>query len=124
MATENFEAGQEVIILPGGWGKKMAPVPARIVKVARVWVDVESTGKEFPSHWRIRKDTRDEGDRNYSQRNARLYTLEQWAEYQREKEAELLLAEQGIEIRYSSPWYRRKIELADLIRKAITDGQE
>lgn len=122
--AESFEVGQRVIILPGGWGKKVAPVPARIMKVARIWMDVESVDKRFPLHWRIRKDTLDEGDRNYSQGNARLYTLELWAERERGQNAHAFLAEQGIRLDVDSPWRQREIELADLIRKAITDGEE
>lgn len=126
MATgkPDFQVGQDVVILPGSWGRKAAPVFARITRVARVWMDVESTGSGFPSYWRIRKDTRDEGSKDYPQGNARLYTLEQWAEHLRGREARAFLKEQGIELRLTSPWNGRETELAELIRKAITDGRE
>jgi hypothetical protein len=97
--------------------KKGEQVPAQVTDKARVWVTLTETATDRPRTWRMRLDTQDEGDRMYSQHNARFRTSEQAVHSEAASEARSYLAEQGIEIQLRSPWRdeQRVIELARMI---------
>lgn len=97
-----------------------APTRAVVVKAARVWLTIRSDDK-WATEWRMRRDTQDENDRDYPQRNARFVTAAQLAYEQTAREAVDLIHEQGIDIRLRSPWRGREIELAALLRDHTTE---
>lgn len=108
------ELGQEVMTT--SWQSR-DPQPGKVVKVGRVWIDVDVDSFTL----RYRLDTQTNGSQYGSP--PRFYTLDQWAEKQREDEARDYLREQGIEFSYVSPWRRRLVELADLIRTVEEAGR-
>lgn len=111
-------------------------IPARVVKVARVWIDLCADPARMSEDvdrinlarkaWRMRRDTQDEGDRQYTQRNASFLTPAQREWEDRLSDAKQYLKEQGIEIKgwvgikhdAPGPWRGREVELAALLRKA------
>ena len=97
-------------------------IPAEVVSVARVWVTIKRTTEGYPREWRMRKDRQHEGS-TYIGTNASFATLEQHAWDETAEWALGTLREQGIDLRNSSPWRGREIELADLLSKATTEGE-
>lgn len=112
-----LEVGQEVVILTG---YRARPTRGKVAKIGRAWIDVTPDGKmpdrNYPTS-RFRLDTQTDGSGVGSP--ARFYTLDQWAEREREIAASKFLQEQGIDLRFGSPWRKRAVELADLIRPHI-----
>lgn len=106
------EIGQPVIIV-GGYRSEGRG--GTVAEVARVWIKIQPDGTT--GEWarqRFRLDDQTDGSRVGLP--ARFYTLDQWAEREREDEAATFLREQGIEVGFGSSWRGRKAELADLIR--------
>lgn len=97
-------------------------IPARIFKVARVWVGIEQTDEEpgVPGvqTWRMRRDTQDEGTR-YIGSNASFVTPEQKAHDEQLATAQDYLREAGIGLSDTSPWRDRELDLAGIIRAGI-----
>jgi hypothetical protein len=92
-------------------------IPARVVKAARVWIDLESTDeRQFLLTWRMRRDTQDEASQ-YISYNASFATLDQHAWDQTREWALATLRDHGIDLLRQSPWRGREIELADLLSK-------
>lgn len=101
-------------------------IPARVVKAARVWIELEATGDT--RSWRMRRDTQEQATQ-YSGSSASFVTAEQRAWDERLRDARKFLNSQGIRVeRYvigsgnldgGGPWWGREIELADLIRREI-----
>lgn len=126
-ALGTLEPGQDVIVRKSPNDSRRQPpedrfIPARVVSVARVWVELERVGDEgWPKGWRMRKDTQHEGSQ-YSGSNASFATLEQHAWDETDMWARGVLAEAGIDLRHGSPWRGREIELADLISKGTPDA--
>lgn len=101
--------------------------PALITKLSRVWIDLESVERDrfrpgSPARtWRMRRDTQNEGNKNFPQQNAAFATLDQHAyDFRRDRAAEFL-REQGIGLDRWGPWSNddMKIKLADIIRAAV-----
>lgn len=116
-----LEPGQRVIVRRSPNDMRRRPpedryIPAVVVKAARVWVDLEGTEGAWKRTWRMRRDTQDEGSQ-YSGSNARFLTLEQHAWQETRDWALAVLQEHGIDLRNSSPWRGREIELADILAK-------
>jgi hypothetical protein len=134
-----LSVGDEVFVIRANRGRRddrsitKRAIPARVAKVARVWIDLESverlsvmTGSRPQWSWRMRLDTQDEGNRQFSQYNSRFMTAEQLAWAERQEAAEQLLRQQGIRIDRLSAWdtdERREL-LADLIHAALKDEPE
>lgn len=120
----NLKPGDEVLVVrPSNLNRRLSlkdrTQRAVVKSVARVWCELETHPDErFPNFWRMRLDTQDEGDRQFSQNNARFYTPEQYAAMVAKNEACALLNAQGIRVDMDSPWRGREVELADLLRKA------
>lgn len=97
-------------------------IPARVTKVARVWVTIESTedSRYRPAVWRMRLDTQDEGTQ-YSGLNASFLTMDQHAWTETRDWALTVLKDHGIDLRSNSPWRGREIELADILAKVGQD---
>jgi hypothetical protein len=113
--------GDKVYVTPPRYGLiEPEPIEATVKSVARVWVTIVGTvgERKHPQEWRMRLDTQDEGDRNYSQRNARFETPDQHAYDRRLTAAYNYLLGQGIRLDWDSPWRDRTVELADLLRTA------
>lgn len=92
-------------------------IPAVVVKAARVWVELDRVeGRGYPSTWRMRRDTQDEGS-NYSGSNASFATLDQHEWDKARDRAFRILQDNGIRLDSSSLWRGREVELADLIDK-------
>lgn len=91
-------------------------IPARVTKVARVWVTLEATTHPHRGIWRMRLDTQDEGTQ-YSGFNASFVTLDQHAWDETATWAVATLWDHGINLHSDSPWRGREIELADLLAK-------
>lgn len=103
----------ETVILHGRNRGAATAREATVVSVARVWITVDAGTGQL----RFRRDTQTDGsDYGYP---LRFYTLTQWAEKQQRDEAATFLHEQGIDLRYDSPWRGRESELADVIRKDV-----
>jgi hypothetical protein len=107
----DVQIGQPVKVTDGLGRAKAVVHDGTVVKVGRVWIDVHREGQQFG--WRFRKDTQTNGSSIGSP--PRFYTLGQWATKQRQDSAEAYLREQGIDVRYGSPWRERMTELAKLI---------
>lgn len=108
------ELRQPVMVF-SGYGRHTIFKPAIVTKVGRVWITAQDENSSWVQY-RFRLDDQTDGS-GYSQRS-RFMTMEQYAEHQRETEGGKFLHEQGIDLRYDSPWYERKAELADIIRSA------
>ena len=88
-----------------------------VVKVSRIWIEIQPDGTTH--EWvrrRFRLDDQTDGSRIGAFDH--FYTLDQWAEREREAEAATFLREQGIEVGFGSPWRSRTAALADLSRAA------
>jgi hypothetical protein len=113
--------GQRVILLDGNHSKNLRTTDGTVVKVARVWIEVLPEGlPDDPNGWnrrRYRLDTQTDGT-PYSYA-PRFYTLEQWDERERRDAAATFLREQGIDLRWESPWRGREHELAELLRPHV-----
>lgn len=94
-------------------------IEAHVVKVARVWITVETVGR-WPIRRRFRLDDQHDGS-EYPGSSERFLSPDQLAWEVAEHEAVRYLREQGIELSFSSPWNRRRAQLAAVI-KAATDG--
>lgn len=106
---------QQPVIITSGGGRQIHTEPGTIVKIGRVWVDIQPDNRGVVR--RFRMDTQSDGSGiGYG---THFYTLDQWAEHQRQKAASEFLRDQGITIESRSPWHRRATELADLIRASI-----
>lgn len=92
-------------------------IPARVVKVGRVWIDLEGVDDGWPKTWRMRRDTQSEGTQ-YSGSNASFATLDQHQWDETMAWARSVLKDNGIDLRNDSPWRGREVELADLVAKA------
>lgn len=88
-------------------------IEARVVKAARVWIDLASANDTW-STWRMRRDTQDEGT-GYTGSQKSFVTPEQRRWDERLRAAREVLDEQGITIGMGSPWRGREIELANLL---------
>jgi hypothetical protein len=111
--------GDTVVMQDGNHARRMSHRNGTVIKVARVWITVRPEGATRDSgDRRYRLDTQtDGGDRAFA---GRFYTLDQWAERERRNAADAFLREQGIDVRRDGPWWRREVELADIIRAALT----
>lgn len=105
------QVGQQVIVTDGLGRAKMDVLNGTVAKVARVWIDVHREGRN--QGWRFRLDTQTDGSTIGSP--PRFYTLTQWATKLRKDSAAAYLREQGITIKYCSPWRDRQTELAKLM---------
>src|SRR5688500_554241 len=86
---------------------------ARVVKINRVWIEMEHTASLRPL--RFRKDTQRESDYTTADR---FETEAQYAWSVREGAAFQFLREQGINI-YPGPWVNRRLELANAVRALL-----
>lgn len=96
-----------------GYGPRLNVREVVVTKVARVWITTGSGRGE--QKFRLVTQMSGTGESF----DSRFYTLEQWAERKRKINALAFLADQGIEIRWESPWHARRAELADIIRAAL-----
>lgn len=109
----NFEVGQPVIMTENR-SRQIREIPGKVVKIGRVWIDIEPDSGGLAL--RYRKDTQKDGSGIGA--GSYFFTLEQWERRSREMAAEEFLRGQGISLGYGSPWRGREIELANLIRAA------
>lgn len=114
------ELDQPVMVF-SGYGRKVTIVSGKIVKVARVWITVQGDDFHWQT-WRFRLDDQTDGSEFASR--SWFMTIDQYAVHQRTVEAEKLLREQGIDLRFDSPWRERKAELADLIRAGLAAAEQ
>lgn len=114
----DVKLGDEVFVIQYNYGRGVlpAPRPARVVKAARVWLEIEDAAQR--RHWRMRRDTQNEGT-GYSY-NARFVTPAQLKVELETRAATDFLREQGIEVRREGPWWplERRMVLAKLLREA------
>lgn len=120
-------AGNKVFVVDPRF--RVVPITARVVKVNRVWIDIESAevvetrdGHRPCRTWRMRKDTQYE-TAGPNPRGARFLTPAQHEYDERLFAANLVLCEEGITIHRNSPWSsaERRIQLADLLAAASAD---
>lgn len=107
--------GRSVIVAQSN-GRRMEYVPATVVRVARVWIDVEPENGHHLNYYnrRFRMDSQYTGKNG----SARFHTLEQYAWDLRQTAAHDYVRAQGLEVgRYDpSPWKGRELELANVLR--------
>lgn len=122
-ALGKLEPGQDVVVIRSpNSSRHRKPedcrIPAKVIKVARVWVELERSGlaQSQLGHrtWRMRLDTQDEGTQ-FSGSNDRFLTVEQNAWEETRDWARGVLRDNGIDLRGGSPWIGREAELVDLI---------
>lgn len=115
----DVKVGDEVFVRPASYGRGSARnlIPARVTKVARVWLEIERMDDTplVKATWRMRRDTQSEGG-GYSI-DARFVTPEQAEQEKQLNVADATLKAHGIDIRYESPWRSpsRRIALAAAI---------
>jgi hypothetical protein len=109
------ELNDKVMVFTG-YGRRRDVRPGTVVKVARVWITVQDDEWTWKTT-RFRLDDQTDGTTN-GVRDA-FMTMDQYADYQRTVEAEKFLREQGIDLRYDSPWHQHRAELADIIRAGV-----
>lgn len=97
-------------------------IPAKVVKVARVWVTVE-TETGYSRERRFRISDQSDGS-NYPGSSERFVTSEQLAWEITRRGANEYLRDQGVDIGYRSPWRGREVELAALLKTAETSPGE
>jgi len=116
MAVTKYEVkvGDFVKVIEG-YGHHENVREALVTSVARVWITV-STGGKYAREMRFRLDTQSAGH-GLTAYEPRFYTMAQWERREAEMSASRYLREQGIDVAYSSPWRKRLVELADMIRK-------
>jgi len=103
----------DTVVVAGGYGSR-GDWQAKIIKVARVWITVE--GRNGYHEFRFRRDN--QGDSSDYSPLYRFWTLEQWEAKRIRDEASTYLRDQGIDLRGYSPWYDRKVELANILKAA------
>lgn len=82
---------------------------AKITEIKKIWLTLtEDTDAPNPRTWRMRRDTQDSGNVNYSQNNSHFYTIPQWIERQIGKETDKILRERAISVEFRSPLYGNK----------------
>lgn len=120
-ALGELKPGQDVIVVrsPNDQRNRQPDdirLPAKVIKVARVWVTLGDPRKPDWSiyRWKMRMDTQDEGS-DFSGSNARFVTIEQNEWEETRAWAQGVLREAGVDIRSGSPWAGREVELADFI---------
>jgi hypothetical protein len=105
-----------------GYGRHENAREALVTSVARVWITV-TTGGKYAREMRFRLDTQtDSPGPNGGAYSPRFYTIAQWEWREAETSAIRYLREQGINVIYDSPWSKRLVELADIIRKGEQDS--
>ena len=85
----------------------------KVVKIGRVWIEIQPEGWTGGRTLRFRLDTQTDG--SYIGAPPRFYTLDQWAERRRQATADKFLRDQGISINSGSVWRGREFELASLL---------
>lgn len=128
-------AGQPVIVRRSSndmRGRKAEDryISARVVKAARVWVELASVSTRtswdnivVPERtWRMRMDTQNEAT-EFSGSNDQFLTLPQYQWQIARDWARSVLTEQGIRLDTDSPWRKRIVELADLLSKTVDTSQ-
>ena len=109
MPLGKIEVGDRFIVTPATFHRvEREPVQVEAYKVARVWIDLVKVGEE-PNRintWRMRRDTQDSGDRNYSQHNSQFYTQEQYDRLMLDKAVQRTLLAHRITIETQSPHFR------------------
>lgn len=105
----DVKAGDKVKIVEG-YGRSNVQ-DGEVIKVARVWVTIKvGTWNER----KFRLDDQTDGS-NYGM-TPRFYTLDQWAEREARRSAQLFLREQGIDVRMGGAWFGREVDLAAMLK--------
>lgn len=121
MSTDKVKltVGQDVMVYQRSsrWGGAKVR-PAKVVSIARAWCRIEATDGMYPSTWKMRLDSQNDG-RDYSHDSFR--TMEQHERWRRHVDASDFLREEGIEFRSGTKWATEegRIKLADLIRGSV-----
>ncbi len=111
----DVQIGEQVVVTFGQRG--LSAQRGEVVKVGRVWIEVQPDGSRPGHAYRFRLDTQTDGSQYAS--SSRFYTLDQWAERERQNDASKFLSDQGIRIDFGSAWRGREVELVNLIRSAL-----
>jgi hypothetical protein len=113
MTVKSMTVGDRVAITEG-YRKTDTVYHGTVTHVARVWITVQP---DIGSPIKFRMDDQTTGTGYASA--PRFYTLDQYAQRERELAASQFLKSQGISLNYDSPWRKRETELAELLRTAI-----
>jgi hypothetical protein len=116
----NVEMNEPVVMVSGY--SRSAPTRGAVVKIGRVWIEVQPEGWTTGRTLRFRLDNQTDGSQYPS--SQRFYTLGQWAENQRQVAASEFLSDQGIRVEHGSLWRGREVELANLLRTASKPAEE
>lgn len=100
--------------------RRSLEVRVQVIKVGRVWVDVEPLDGEYLPHYyrRFRMDTRAS-----ESGHGRIYTDEQWAWSQRVSAAHRYLAEIGVQADFGSRFRNDPLSLANAIRRGLGEDE-
>jgi hypothetical protein len=101
-------------------GRRMMEVRVQVLKVGRVWIDVEPLDGEYLPHYyrRFRMDTRAS-----ESGKGGIYTDEQWAWKQRVSAAHTYLAEIGVQADFGSRFRSDPLALANAIRRGLGEDE-
>ncbi len=116
--------GDKVLVFEGTWGKQRGEaIPAVVEKASRIWLTLRSNrGEGRPvKQWRMRRDTQDEGDKQYQQGNGWFVTPEQHEYDERLNAVDAVIRD--ARVRLEDGWLgddrtwtpERRVALADLI---------
>lgn len=108
-----IEVGQKVMVTDG-YGRDQRAHEGTVTKVARVWVTVQYG--QFNREIKFRLESQ-ATDSQYPS-GSRFYTVEQWAKREAEAAAFVYLREQGISVDHYSPWRKKIVELAAILKAA------
>jgi hypothetical protein len=116
--------GDKVLVFEGTWGRpRREAIPAVVEKASRIWLILRDggDGSRYPRQWRMRRDTQDEGNKQYPQGNGWFVTPEQHEYDERLAAVDAVICD--AKVRLDDGWRgagrvwtpERRIALADLI---------
>lgn len=122
-----LKEGDEVMVIKGG-GRRSTTSHARIVKAARIWLDIKedvNLGGDYSRVWRMRRDTQYEGgEGNYL---SYFLTPAQYVQRQRVEAARKTIDACGIQVAYSKKWHddpEKLIAVAEALKTIFPETGE
>lgn len=125
---DGLEVGSEILVVESSydrrWVENPRPKRAVVTSKARVWIEAQPVDGEgrYRRSRRFRMDNQTDGSESHYA--TRFYTPDQWRYHQALGQATSYLKDQGIDIRWDSPWKGRAIELARVVWTSTDHGND